>query len=346
MCVGGVAFLVAATIISAKVLSTRSTASAVRVDDRRSTTSSSPATSTTPRAVGTTATTRREAVSSTAPVRASTLRDPPSGPPWNVAQATRIYTDSARSTPPRGAEPAHLGRILRTVIRWPVTRAGALAPGRHPLVVFAHGYAVETNTYSRLLDDLAAAGIIVAAPEFPGESAALGGPPNENDLVNEPCDLEFVATSLEREPPGGLAGALAHAPLVFAGHSDGATAAASAGYSTNTCRGPNPVAIVALSPDDILLKADTSGSSPVLLAATGTADEINPVGNTEKLWLHVPRPAWLLTVQGGTHLGTFTTDRDLTRIDALIAAFVLAHTVDPNAGTHVIANGRLHLYTR
>jgi len=285
-------------------------------------------------------------MSSTAPIRVLTPRDSPSGPPWKIARATRIYTDSARSTPPRGTVPAHFGRILRTVIRWPVTRAGSLAPGRHPLVVFAHGYAVESSTYSRLLDDLAAAGIIVAAPEFPGESAALAGPPNESDLVNEPCDLEFLAMSLEREPPVGLAGALAHAPLVFAGHSDGATAAASAGYSTNNCRGPIPVAVVALSSDDIVVKADASGSSPALLAATGTDDEVNPVGNTEKLWLHAPRPAWFLTVQGGSHLGTFTTDRDLARIDALIATFVIAHTVDPNAATHMIASGRLHLYKR
>jgi hypothetical protein len=174
----------------------------------------------------------------------------------------------------------------------------------------------------------------------------LAGPPNESDLANEPCDLKFVATSLERQPPVGLAGALARAPLVFAGHSDGATAAAWAGYSTNDCRGPNPVAVVALSPDDIVVKADPFGSSPALLAATGTDDEVNPVRNTEKLWLHVSRPAWFLTVQGGTHLGTFTTDRDLARIDALIAAFVIAHTVDPSAATRMSASGRLHLYER
>ncbi len=221
-----------------------------------------------------------------------------------------------------------------------------LAPGRHPLVVFAHGYAVQTSTYSGLLDDLAAAGIIVAAPELPGESTALSGAPNENDLVNEPCDLEFVAGSLEQAPPVGLAGTLAHAPLVFAGHSDGATAAASAGYSTKSCTGPKPVAIVALSPDDIALDGGALGSSPALLAATGTHDEINPVAHTESLWLHVPRPAWLLTVQGGSHLGTFTTDPDRTRVDTIIAAFVIAHTVDPGAATNMVASGRLHLYTR
>jgi hypothetical protein len=235
---------------------------------------------------------------------------------------------------------------MRTIIRWPVTRRGVLAPGRHPLVVFAHGYAVETSTYSGLLDDLAASGMIVAAPELPGESAALVGPPNESDLVNEPCDLEFVADSVEHEPPAGLAGALARAPLVFAGHSDGATAAAAAGYSPNNCPGPKPVVVVALSSDDVVVKEASRGSLPTLLAATGTADEINPVSNTETLWLHVPGPAWLLTVQGGTHLGTFTSDPDRPRVDAVIAAFVLAHTVDPRAATNTFVSGRLHLYER
>ena len=235
---------------------------------------------------------------------------------------------------------------MRTIIRWPVTPNGVLAPGRHPLVVFAHGYAVETATYSGLLDDLAAAGMIVAAPELPGESTALAGPPNESDLANEPCDLEFVADSVEHAPPAGLTGALTRAPLVFAGHSDGATAAAAAGYSTTNCPGPEPVVVLALSSDDVVVKAAARGSLPTLLAVTGTADEINPVSHTETLWLHVPGPAWLLTVQGGTHLGTFTTDPDRRRVDAVIAAFVLAHTVDAPAAANTFVNGRLHLYER
>jgi alpha-beta hydrolase superfamily lysophospholipase len=346
-CIGAVTLLVAVTIISADMLSARSTPNAVRANDGASSTNSSSATLAIRSTAGTTAPARPGVAASAARMRASPTPAAPSGPrPWNVAQTTHFYIDPTRSTPPRGTLPAHPGRVLRTIVRWPVTRAGAPAPGRLPLVVFAHGYAVETRTYSALLDDLAAAGMIVAAPELPGESAALSGPPNESDLVNEPCDLEFVAASLEGEPPLALAGALAHAPLVFAGHSDGATAAATAGYSKLDCTGPKPAAIVALSSNDIRSQDVLRGSSPALLAATGTDDEINPVANTVSLWLHVPRPAWLLTVEGGTHLGTFTTDPDRTRVDAIIAAFILAHTVDLNTATRIIASGRLHLYTR
>ncbi len=330
-----VALLVAAGVIHARASSTRSAGA----------TNPSSETSTARRGAPIGSPTSAAGRSSPVRVR-STTTVALNGPPWSVAQTTLIYTDPSRSTPARGSEAAHAGRVLRTVIRWPVTRGGVLSPGSHPLVVFAHGYAVSTNTYSALLDDLAAAGMIVAAPEFPGESAALSGPPDEADLVNEPCDLNFVAAALERQPPAALTGALAVAPLAFVGHSDGATAAASAGYSRNGCNGLVPVVVVALSPDDIPVNKAFHGSAPVLLAATGTADEINPVSHTEKLWLHVPPPAWLLTVNGGTHLGTFTTDPDRPDVDAIIGAFILAHTVDPRAGSEIVATGRLNLYKR
>jgi predicted dienelactone hydrolase len=335
---GVAAALATAGVLQAEARSTDHTRADIRQRDAASTTNSSSATSTTRSPV-------RTIAPDTAPTRAPT-RPLPTGPPWNVARTIVVYTDGSRSTPTRGTERAHAGRVLRTIVRWPITDAGALSPGRHPLVVFAHGYAVETSTYSALLDDLTAAGTIVAAPEFPGESAALPGTPNESDLVNEPCDLEFVAASLEDRPPAALSGALAHAPLVFAGHSDGATAAAWAGYSTNACAGPTPSVVVALSSDDVRVKGAGQGALPALLAATGTDDQINPVANTERLWLHVPRPAWLLTVDGGTHLGTFTTDPDRARVDAVIAAFVLAHTVDPSVARRLVVKGRLHFYRR
>jgi len=265
---------------------------------------------------------------------------------WNVATATLLFSDPSRSTPARGEVPAHPGRALRTVLLWRVTPSGALAPGRHALVVFAHGFAVQTATYHLLLNDVTRAGLIVAAPELPGETSASPGVPNEQDLVNEPCDLKFVAASLKLRPPQVLAAALATAPVVFAGHSDGATAAAAAGYSMNACPGPTPAAIVALSSNNVSARAVSEDEAPPLLAVTGTDDKINPAWNTAALWLHVPGRAWLLTVEGGSHLGTFTTDPDRARVDGIVSAFIIANTIDPRAAIRMVASGRLHLYRR
>jgi predicted dienelactone hydrolase len=231
------------------------------------------------------------------------------------------------------------------MVRWPITSHGAVAPGRHALVVFAHGFAVDASTYTALLDDLARDGLIVAAPELPGETSALPGRPNENDLVREPCDLEFVAASLKREPPRVLAAALAAAPVSFAGHSDGATAAAAAGYSAHRCPGPRASAVVALSSSDVAI-ARTGHKAPPLLAVTGTDDQVNPWWNTAQLWRDVPSPAWLLTVDAGTHLGTFTTDPALTRIGAIISAFIFSRTIGPHTATEVAGYRRFHLYRR
>ena len=292
---------------------------------------------------------------------ATTTREPPSLPetntsitlpdraPWLVARAEVTYTDPTRATPARGSQPMHAGRVLRTTLLWPTTRRGLLAPGRHPLIVFAHGYATSAATYAALLDDLAAAGFLVGAPELPGESSTLPGPPVEADLVNEPCDLEFVAASIERNAPHAIAAAVAGTPVVFAGHSDGATAAAAAAY-TSQCAGPPARAVVALSSDDVAMSgAYRFGAPPPLLAATGTADEINPVAHTLALWKHVPAPAWLLTIDGGSHLATFTTDPDRNLVDAVIVDFVLAEVEhDPTAAARLASasGGRLQIRRR
>jgi hypothetical protein len=287
--------------------------------------------------------TAKAAVSSTTVAAAS------NGPPWFVHQAAIEFYDTSRSTPARGTYPAHAGRALHTTLRWPVSRQGHIAPGRLPLIVFAHGYDVSAATYSAMLDDLTRAGIVVAAFESPGESAALPGPPVESDLDSEPCDMEFVAASLEHQGPRVLRPALANAPLIVAGHSDGATAAAGAAYAS-TCSMVPIRAVVALSPDDVpMTGAFRFGDPPPLLAMTGSADEINPVAQTQALYQHAPASAWLATIIGGHHLATFTTDPDLKRIDAMIADFVFMIANDDSAARAQFASdagGRIHLQHR
>jgi Chlorophyllase enzyme len=271
------------------------------------------------------------------------------GPPWSVRQTIIEIDDPTRPTPARGSTPAHPGRHLRTTLRWPVGRDGQLAPGRLPLFVFAHGFNVSAATYSGLLDVIARAGVVVAAPDFPGESTAYPGRANEADLPSEPCDIEFVATSLERHPPAPLQHALLGAPLVVGGHSDGGTAAASAGYASS-CSDTPITGVVALSPNDVKMTAAYRfGTPPPLLAMTGSADEVNPTYNTRALYAHAPGRAWLVTVDGGRHLATFTTDPDLARIASCIIDFVLFaadHDIGAARRLGRTGGGRLHLAAR
>jgi hypothetical protein len=288
--------------------------------------------------------------SSTSSSTTTTTSVPPrSGPPWSVRQSVVELDDPTRSTPARGTVAAHPGRWLRTTLLWPVTSSGTVAPGSLPLFVFAHGYKVQAATYAALLDGIARAGVVVAAPDFPGESTAYPGLVNESDLTQEPCDIEFVATQLERHPPSALRNTLPGAPLIVGGHSDGATAAAFAGYASSCSTTPSR-GVVAMSPNDVPMSAAYRfGTPPPLLAMSGAADEINPLPNTLALYHQVPGPAWLVTVDGGRHLATFTTDPDLARLEACVVDFVVMVTEhDANARRRLTnaSAGRVHVTSR
>lgn len=62
-----------------------------------------------------------------------------------------------------------------------------VATGPWPLIVFAHGYAIDAAAYAPLPEDLAAGGYVVAAPDFPGTSTAYPG-------GAVPCSRSRVAT--------------------------------------------------------------------------------------------------------------------------------------------------------
>ena len=115
-------------------------------------------------------------------------------------------------------------RVLITYVRYP---AHGQAP--FPLVVFAHGFAVSPEIYSRLLDSWALAGYVVAAPVFPVENPNAPGGPDESDLPNQPGDMSFVVSRLTG-PASPLRGLIDPTRIAFAGQSDGAETALSAAY--------------------------------------------------------------------------------------------------------------------
>ena len=111
----------------------------------------------------------------------------PSSQPASAHEVTLV--DTSRPGPDRGPAP-DVERSLRVVIRRPPKTGGVL-----PLIVFAHGYNSEPETYDRLLDTWAAAGYLVAAPELPGSARDLPGAP-QRDIGDQARDVSFVTTWL------------------------------------------------------------------------------------------------------------------------------------------------------
>jgi dienelactone hydrolase len=206
------------------------------------------------------------------------------------------------------------GRTLETVVRYPTT------PGPHPLVVFAHGFALTPAPYARLLDAWARAGYVVAAPLFPGERADRPGGPDESDLINEPRDISFVISSMLAR------GGIDRSRIAVAGHSDGAVAALAVAYDPRFADRRVRAAIVLAG---ALLGGMTGlERGPPLLAVQGTADRINPPGATAAYFRLAHRPKFLLWLLGAPHLPPYTDEQPQLGIVERSTLAFLAHYLD------------------
>ncbi len=70
--------------------------------------------------------------------------------------------------------------------------------GRHPLIVFAHGYDGDPTKFTELFGAWQAAGFAVAAPRFPvtATGASAGPLARAGDIAQQPADLSFVLDRL------------------------------------------------------------------------------------------------------------------------------------------------------
>ena len=266
-----------------------------------------------------TAATRAEATTASTKAVVGTL---PTAP-YAVGVTHVTYFDATR------------GRTIAVTLRYPVmgTAGGDEVTdeiadvGNYPLVVFAHGFAVSAETYAALEHELAEAGFVVAAPDFPRTSSAVTDAPDEDDVANQATDVSFVITELldPSTVPDGLSGAIADTPVGVVGHSDGGVTAAAVAYNSSVAD-PRVGAAVILSGAEARYDGTWfTTQSPALLAIHGTADEVNPLGSSEQLYADATGTKMLVTVDGGSHLGPFTTDAVEPVVGTLVADFLHAH---------------------
>lgn len=238
-------------------------------------------------------------------------------PTYAVADQTFTLVDPTRPTPARGSVPVSAGRVLRTVVRRPAGLAGPL-----PLVVFAHGYATDPETYEPLLDAWAAAGYLVVAPDCPGSASDGPGTPVQ-DYAAQARDLSFVISAILNGNAGPVqADQVEPGQIVVAGHSDGGTAvtimALNPAYAD-----PRVKAYVNMAgqiPTDVPGPWASSPVSGALLVAVGDRDQYGNLALSTAMFAAARMPKALLVVPGGDHLGTFVAS-------SAVAAQVRAATV-------------------
>jgi dienelactone hydrolase len=262
-----------------------------------------------------------EAANLEASAASSAPSEPAEHGPYPVATTTVTLVDPIRATPARGSTPASSSRTLTVTIYYPVTDTTA----QFPLVVFVHGYDVSAATYKDLEQEVAEAGFIVAAPDFPLSSSALDGEA-ERDAVEQASDVSFVITSLldASTRPVELTGLIADTKVGVIGHSDGGITTAGVAFNDEFADSRVGAAVTLSGAEASFPGSWFDGESPALLAIHGTADEINPFAASQTLFDDATGPKWLVRVTGGSHLGPFTTDPVRTQVSALVAGFLHA----------------------
>jgi predicted dienelactone hydrolase len=233
-----------------------------------------------------------------------------------VGVVTDTFVDTTRSTPAWDGQPVLPQRTLVTTIWYPVTgpfssgqpKSGAapdLGGGPFPLIVFAHGLGADPLDYQSLLSYWAAAGFVVAAPQFPLTSDHTPGGTDEGDVVNQPGDISFVITSVLKEAATAgdpLSGLVDSHEIGAAGHSNGAITTLALAADT-CCLDRRIKAAEILAGDEVSFPGGhfDFATAPPLLLVHGTADALLPYPQAIAIYNQARGPKALLTIKGGSH---------------------------------------------
>jgi len=231
--------------------------------------------------------------------------------------------------------------VLTVTVRYPATgqapKSAAAGTGEFPLVIFAPGYRQCSASYNILLHEWASAGYVVAAVNFPRTNCYVVNP-DETDLVNQPADLTFVISQLQRmssRPGGPLSGMISPTKVAVAGHSDGGdTVAAMAGMSC--CRYSGLRAALVLSGAEWPAFGGRwfSGPTAPVLFVQGTADTINPPAASIQLY-EADRTGtrYYLQLDGADHLMPYEGDSPPEPIVARVTTAFLDHFLADDGNT-------------
>ena len=241
------------------------------------------------------------------------------------------------------------GRPLRTLLLHPAAtfRDGRwdLPAATFPLVLFSHGLRGSPALYEQSLRTIAAAGFVVAAPEYPYTSADATEY-NPVDLVNQPADASAVITAvlaLNTSADDPLAGHLDPARVAAIGHSAG-------GYTTMgllaNFRDSRLRAAVVLAGGS-LGGAFVDPALPVLFVH-GDDDAVVPYGHGRAAYDLVPWPKAFLTVIDGGHADFLNRGTQAaTAVSATVVDFLRATLYgDADALARIPAEAAIDTVTR
>lgn len=229
--------------------------------------------------------------------------------PFAVAHDYFDLVDPSRPTVPNESYPGAATRTLATNLWYPLAAEGApaAAPGRHPVLLYSHGF-MSWGTEGRYLDEhLASRGYIVIAPDFPLTNILAPGGPAVGDVVNQPTDMSFLLDTLlafDTQPGHPLFGAVDADRVAAAGVSLGGMTTSLLGYHA-TLRDPRVRAAISIAGPGSMFDASfyATSSAPFLMIAGDIDAIVDYPTNALVAREMAGEKGLLVTLHGATHTG-------------------------------------------
>lgn len=220
--------------------------------------------------------------------------------PYTVGEAEFTWVDDSRPTPPNGNYPGAPERSLPTTMWYPKD-----ADGKHPFVVYCHGFVSARSGGAYLAKHLASYGYVVVSADFPLTNAGAPGGPNLGDAVHQPADVSFlIDRSLAlASPEKPFAGEIDRDRIGVFGLSLGAITATLASFHPEW-RDPRVAVVIAIAGVGDVFGPDFFAHARIpFLMLAGTADdmvdyEANAVPVPDRI-----HDGGLVTIAGATHVG-------------------------------------------
>lgn len=260
-----------------------------------------------------------KAAPTTAPASASASSDAAVSPTRTVSFTRRdvVVEDTTRITPAEAAR----GLVEKPTRTLPVMLLVPDGPGPFPLLEFSHGVGGTGPAYVGLLEQVAAAGYVVAAPTFPLSSGPTG---TIFDMRNQPADVYFVVDSVLKmatDPADPLYNRVRSDHIAIAGHSLGAMTTYGAVFNSCCTQARVAAAIVLAGVEAPFDNGNYDVRPPIpVLFVHGAADKTLKIdGGGDKLFPLATGPAGYLRYPDGTHSGIFANADGKLTAQAMVA---------------------------
>lgn len=237
--------------------------------------------------------------------------------PHPVAKYTGMLVDKQRFTQANGVVPAKNSRRLNTVIWYPSDN-GDVLEGRHPLIIFSHGFSSMKEGGAHIGQHLASHGYLVVAADYPLTSYKAEGGPMMQDVANQPADVSFLIDNLLQWNNS--------AEHMFFGRIDperiGATGVSLGGMTTTivsfhpASHDPRIKAAASIAGPLSMFNADffSHREIPFMMLATEQDPMVDYRGNARQVLERV-KGSQLVTISGGSHTGFSDSGKYLRWLD-------------------------------